>query len=102
MWDFAVELVRRGMVVAAPELLGFGDRRYPEDKAIGPKQSSCLRLAVHLLMLGRTLAGQEYSKRNGSSTICSPEAMSPHRRSAVWASPEAGLSRDLPPPSMSV
>ncbi|MEF3304444.1 dienelactone hydrolase family protein [Paenibacillus sp. GYB003] len=55
--DFAVELVRRGFVVAAPELLGFGDRRFPEDKAAGPKQSSCLRLSVHLLMLGMTIAG---------------------------------------------
>ena len=55
--DFAVALVRRGFVVAAPELLGFGDRRLEEDAANGPKASSCFRLAVHLLMLGKTLAG---------------------------------------------
>jgi dienelactone hydrolase len=55
--DFAVELVKRGFVVAAPELLGFGDRRFAEDKAAGPKASSCFRLSAHLLMLGRTIAG---------------------------------------------
>ena len=55
--DFAVALVRRGFVVAAPELLGFGDRRYAEDAAGGPKANSCFRIAVHLLMTGRTIAG---------------------------------------------
>jgi len=55
--DFAVALVRRGFVVAAPELLGFGDRRFAEDAAGGPKTSSCFRIAVHLMMRGRTIAG---------------------------------------------
>lgn len=55
--DFAVSLVRSGFLVAAPELLGFGDRRLEEDAANGPEANSCYRLAVHMLMLGRTLAG---------------------------------------------
>jgi len=55
--DFALDLVRRGFVVAAPELLGFGDRRLAEDLDGDPKKSSCHLLALHLLMAGRTLAG---------------------------------------------
>ncbi|WP_168121186.1 alpha/beta hydrolase family protein [Paenibacillus sp. HB172176] len=55
--DFAVSLVREGYVVAAPELIGFGDRRLAEDKEKGAGSNSCFRLAAHLLMTGRTLAG---------------------------------------------
>ncbi|MHA6484848.1 dienelactone hydrolase family protein [Paenibacillus sp. strain BS8-2] len=55
--DFAVELARAGFIVAAPELIGFGDRRLDEDKQRGPKQNSCSLLAAHLLMAGRTVAG---------------------------------------------
>ncbi|MDI4647914.1 dienelactone hydrolase family protein [Cohnella hashimotonis] len=55
--DFAVSLARQGFVAIAPELAGFGDRRLNEDIAQGPGQSSCFRLAVHLFMTGRTLAG---------------------------------------------
>ncbi|MDF2837021.1 MAG: dienelactone hydrolase [Paenibacillus sp.] len=55
--DFAVALVKEGYVVAAPELIGFGDRRLEEDKAASPGRSSCTLLAAHLLMTGRTVAG---------------------------------------------
>ncbi len=56
--DFAVALAREGYVVAAPELVGFGDRRLEEDKASeAPGANSCFRLAAHLLLTGRTLAG---------------------------------------------
>ncbi|MFC4304013.1 dienelactone hydrolase family protein [Cohnella boryungensis] len=55
--DFAVSLAREGFVAIAPELIGFGDRRLEEDILQGPGQSSCFRLAVHLLLSGRTLAG---------------------------------------------
>lgn len=54
---FALALVRRGFVVAAPELAGFGDLRLSEDVSGPPEQSSCHRLSVYLTMLGRTLAG---------------------------------------------
>ncbi|GGC83936.1 hypothetical protein GCM10007216_13200 [Thalassobacillus devorans] len=53
---FGIELVRRGMKVIAPELVGFGDRRLIEDKK-KEKANSCYRLAVNLLMHGKTLAG---------------------------------------------
>lgn len=56
--DFAIALAREGYVVAAPELLGFGDRRLDEDKAAdSPAKNSCFMLAAHLLLTGRTLAG---------------------------------------------
>lgn len=55
--DFAVSLAREGYVVAAPELIGFGERRLEEDKQEGPGKSSCFRIAAHLLLTGRTLTG---------------------------------------------
>lgn len=56
--DFAVALVKQGFVVAAPEVLGFGDRRLAEDLASGePGRNSCYRLSSALLMAGQTMAG---------------------------------------------
>ncbi|WP_254847648.1 alpha/beta hydrolase family protein [Paenibacillus odorifer] len=56
--DFAVSLVKQGFVVAAPELLGFGDRRLEEDLTSGePGRNSCFRLSSALLMVGKTMAG---------------------------------------------
>ncbi|OXM87983.1 dienelactone hydrolase family protein [Paenibacillus rigui] len=55
---FGVQLVRRGMVVIAPDVIGFGDRRLPSDRVKDPrKNSSCAPLAARLLLYGRTLAG---------------------------------------------
>ncbi|RSL35288.1 dienelactone hydrolase [Salibacterium salarium] len=53
---FAVQLVKRGMKVFAPEVIGFGDRRLTEDIE-NENASSCYRMAFHLLMAGKTLAG---------------------------------------------
>ncbi|WP_020618436.1 dienelactone hydrolase family protein [Paenibacillus daejeonensis] len=55
--DFASDLARRGFLVVAPELLGFGDRRLAEDLAGEPGQSSCFRLSAQLMLLGQTIAG---------------------------------------------
>ncbi|AIQ51739.1 alpha/beta hydrolase family protein [Paenibacillus sp. FSL R7-0331] len=56
--DFAVSLVKEGFVVAAPEVLGFGDRRLDEDRMSGePGKNSCFRLSSALLMAGQTMAG---------------------------------------------
>ncbi|MCL6515495.1 alpha/beta hydrolase family protein [Alicyclobacillus sp.] len=55
---FAVELARRGFVVLVPEMLGFGVRRLAEDAMTADdRRASCYRIATHLLMHGRTLAG---------------------------------------------
>ncbi len=60
--DFAVQLVKKGFVVAAPELIGFGDRKLEEDKTDEPGKNSCFKLAAHLLLTGRTLAGLRVSE----------------------------------------
>lgn len=55
---YALELVRRGLIVIAPEIIGFGDRRLTADRQKDPKKSSsCSALSSRLLLYGRTLAG---------------------------------------------
>lgn len=55
---FAVQLVKRGMVVIAPDVIGFGERRLLSDLAINPEApSSCYNLSTQLMMLGKTLTG---------------------------------------------
>lgn len=55
--DFAVEVVRRGLVAVVPEQVGFGERREAGDIRAGPSQNSCRRAAFYALMVGTTLAG---------------------------------------------
>lgn len=56
--DFAIELVKRGVVVVAPELIGFGDRKLQEHQGVGkPTDNSCYRIASNLLLTGHTLPG---------------------------------------------
>lgn len=56
--NFAVALVKQGMVVVAPELVGFGDRKLEADRdAKSPTDNSCFRIASQLLLVGKTLAG---------------------------------------------
>ncbi|MEH7386261.1 alpha/beta hydrolase family protein [Bacillus sp. JJ1521] len=55
--DFAIELVKRGFVVMAPELIGFGERNYSNDIRQSPSDNSCYSLASQLLLYGKTLAG---------------------------------------------
>ncbi|CAM3165553.1 alpha/beta hydrolase family protein [Paenibacillus lupini] len=55
---FAVQLVRQGMIVVIPEIMGFGDRRLASELKTGSNSNnSCAALAARLLMYGRTLAG---------------------------------------------
>ncbi|NIK69667.1 MULTISPECIES: alpha/beta hydrolase family protein [unclassified Paenibacillus] len=54
---FAVQLALRGMIVAIPEIMGFGARRLARDSQANPSGSSCVDLSSQLLMYGRTLAG---------------------------------------------
>ncbi len=55
--DFAIELVKRGFVVMAPELIGFGERTYSNEKRQSLADNSCYSLASQLLLHGKTLAG---------------------------------------------
>ncbi|WP_019535355.1 dienelactone hydrolase family protein [Paenibacillus ginsengihumi] len=56
--NIALELARRGLVVIAPEVVGFGDRKLERDLVKEPTiGNSCYNLSVSLLMTGRTTAG---------------------------------------------
>jgi len=56
--SFAIELVHKGAVVFAPELVGFGDRKLKDDQGVGsPGDNSCYMIASQLLLMGKTLAG---------------------------------------------
>jgi len=55
--NFALELVKRGFLVIAPDLFGFGDRRLKEHRDNVMEHSSCDRVSTFLLMLGKTTAG---------------------------------------------
>ncbi|UFT98746.1 alpha/beta hydrolase family protein [Radiobacillus kanasensis] len=52
---FAVQLVRRGIKVFAPELIGIGERMLPVDQ--GLRNNSCLSIASKLQLLGLTITG---------------------------------------------
>lgn len=55
---YALKLARKGAVVIAPEVVGFGERRLENDAAKDPrKNSSCQALAGRLLLVGKTLPG---------------------------------------------
>lgn len=54
--NFAVELVKRGCIVIAPELIGFGEARLKKDLIKPFYISSCDELSHHLLPYGLTVA----------------------------------------------
>ncbi|WP_339314998.1 alpha/beta hydrolase family protein [Paenibacillus sp. FSL R10-2734] len=55
---FALQLVRRGMLVIAPDVVGFGERLLEADLTDGrTAPSSCYKMSTQLLMLGKTLTG---------------------------------------------
>jgi dienelactone hydrolase len=55
--DFALELVKRGFIVAVPELMGFGQRREETDKQQGAEVWSCRQASLLALLLGKTMLG---------------------------------------------
>lgn len=55
--DFAVQVVKRGMVAIAPEQLGFGERRDAPELKLGGGHSSCQRHSMAALLFGRTNSG---------------------------------------------
>ncbi|SDJ77613.1 dienelactone hydrolase family protein [Sediminibacillus albus] len=54
--DYALQLVKRGIKVFVPTVLGFGERMFTSDWDAG-KDKSCAKMAQLLLMAGKTLAG---------------------------------------------
>ncbi|WP_373233179.1 dienelactone hydrolase family protein [Cohnella sp.] len=64
---FAVQLVKKGFVVIAPDVIGFGERRMQADLAVDPDTpSSCYTMSTHLLMLGKTLTGLRVAEMLGT------------------------------------
>lgn len=57
--DFAVQLARRGFVVAAPEISCFGEREthYGHLPEHSPRPSACHNASTYALMLGLTMPG---------------------------------------------
>lgn len=53
----ALQLVRKGLIVVLPEVMGFGARRIAKEMNQPPGSNSCATLSAQLLMNGRTLAG---------------------------------------------
>lgn len=64
--NFAVELAKKGCIVAAPELFGFGEARLKKDLSKPFYISSCDELSHHLLPYGLTTA----SVRIYQATAC--------------------------------
>ncbi len=54
--DYALQAVRQGMVVLAPDLRGFGDLML-EDETSRRNGNSCIQLACRAIQTGRTLLG---------------------------------------------
>lgn len=55
---FALQLVKRGLLVIAPDIVGFGERLLEGDLTEdGLAPSSCYKMSTQLLMLGKTLTG---------------------------------------------
>lgn len=55
--NFAVELVKKGFVVAAPEMSGFGERREEKEVLVAPEINSCKDASLISIMMGKTLMG---------------------------------------------
>ncbi|MEM2088133.1 MAG: alpha/beta hydrolase family protein [Thermoproteota archaeon] len=56
--EFALELVKRGLLVAVPDQSGFGERRVRDDISLGSEQNSCKQLSLWALMMGTTTMGR--------------------------------------------
>lgn len=55
---YALQLVKRGLITIAPDVIGFGERRLAEDLAKDNNiANSCASLASRMLLMGKTLAG---------------------------------------------
>jgi len=55
--NFAVEIAKRGLIVAAPELFGFGELTLAPGGKFPNEGSSCYPLTTQLLMYNKTMAG---------------------------------------------
>lgn len=55
---YAIQLVKRGLITIAPDVIGFGERRLSEDMARNAHiANSCDSLSSRMLLMGKTLVG---------------------------------------------
>ncbi len=77
--QFAVELVKQGVIVCAPEILGFGDRRIASETK-NNAQNSCHRIATFLLQMGQSIAGHRvYETLRAIDYLCERPDVDPER-----------------------
>lgn len=98
---FALELTRQGHIVAAPEMIGFGDRRLLRDTVPGKERSSCNSLTGQLLMHGMSLAGLRVYEAIRTLDYLSMRARPILGQSAAWVSRVEVCSRLTRPQSTS-
>ena len=85
--NFAVELVKRGCLVAAPELFGFGEARLQKDQWKPFYISSCDILSHHLLPYGLTVASLRiYQALVCAELLLQEKETDPHRLSCMGIS----------------
>lgn len=85
---FAVELVKRWLMVVAPDVIGFGERRLGEDLDKDPRvSSSCYKLATQLLLYGKTLTGLRVTEFLAALDYLAGSEETDSTGSAQWASP---------------
>ncbi|MFD2328045.1 dienelactone hydrolase family protein [Cohnella sp. GCM10020058] len=91
---FALPLVERGLIVIAPDVLGFGERRLAEDMDKDPRaSSSCYKLSTSLLMYGKTLTGLRAAELAASLDYLASRAdVDPHSIGAMGFSGGALLA----------
>ncbi|WP_248924493.1 dienelactone hydrolase family protein [Paenibacillus hamazuiensis] len=79
--NLALELVRRGCVVLAPDEAGMGDRKLERDMVQDPElKNSCYNLSVSLFMTGKTTAGlRAYEAIRAADYLAGREEADPAR-----------------------
>jgi len=93
--DFAIALCRRGMVMIAPELRGFGRRREPQDQIGDPASSSCHALAWWAIMSASRYWAAGWRMRYRRSTCSSHCPRSTRTGLGSWAAPAVKRSQCL-------
>ncbi len=85
--NFAVELAKRGCIVAAPELFGFGEARLKNDLKKPFYISSCDELSHHLLPYGLTVASVRiYQAIACAEILLKNKSVNPERLSCMGIS----------------
>ena len=90
--NFAAELARRGCIVAAPELFGFGEARLAKDLKKPFYISSCDELSHHLLPYGLTVAGMRVMQAIACAEILFKDPDADQNRLGIMGISGGGLT----------